>query len=535
MNETLLLTGGEVLDGTGASAHRADVLVVDGRIATVAPELTGIDARRIDVTGRVVTPGFIDLHSHADLTLLAFPNADSALRQGITTVATGNCGGGAAPLPPGDRALPVAFAHDPAWGLEIDWSSFGEYAARLDRSGVNVAPLVAHGSIRHATMGLQQRRATDDEIAAMRRVLDAALDDGAFGMSTGLEYQPGMWATSGEIRALVERVGRYGRTYATHIRDRSVAHGAATTEAIAAATGTGARLQLSHFASRPNATDEARHAALAALHAALSNGESVGVDTFPEVWGPALLVDLVPPWVLDRDPSDVLARLEARAVRARIESEIEAEPRFLALIAGYAEIFITSVPAGTTTPGTSITTLAEQRCTSIPSAILDTLLEAGRDFRAVTIRHIYATSHDLANVLALGCCSIASDGVVTTGEGAECTLCWNASTYGYTARTIEHFVRGTGFFTLAEAVRRMTSLPASQLGLRDRGTIAVGSHADLVVFDPSRIHDRSRPDDMARHPTGIDYVLVNGHVAADSDGALGGRHGRLLHPSGGLA
>ena len=530
MTETLLFTGGEVLDGTGAPAWSADVLVAEGRIAAVAPGLPRVDARQVDVTGCVVCPGFIDLHSHADLSLLAFPNADSALRQGITTVATGNCGGGAAPLPPGERALPVAFAYDPAWDLEIDWTGFGEYAARLDRAGVNVAPLVPHGSIRHTTMGMEQRPATADEVMAMQRALDAALDDGAFGMSTGLEYQPGMWATTGEIRALVERVGRYERMYATHMRDRAAAHGEATAEAISAATGTGARLQLSHFASRPNATTEARHAALASLDAALSRGEPVGVDTFPEVWGPALLIDLVPPWVLEGEPVDVLGRLTSPVVRNLVESEIQAEPRFLALIAGYAEIYITSMPRGTIEPGTSITTLAEQRRTSIPAAILDALLEAGSQYRSVAIRHVYATSDDLANVLGLTCCSIASDGVVTTGEGPECTLCWSASAYGYTARTIEHFVHGTGLFTLAEAVRRMTSLPASQLGVRDRGTLAVGAHADLVVFDPARVHDRSTPDDMARHPTGIDYVVVNGRVAVSPDGTLGRRHGRLLHP-----
>lgn len=530
MSEPLLLTGGEVLDGTGAPAQRADVLVADGRITAVAPELAGVDARRLDVGGRIVAPGFVDLHSHADLTLLAFPTADSALRQGITTVATGNCGGGAAPLPPGERALPVAFAYDPSWGIEVDWTGFGEYATRLDGLGVNVAPLVAHGSIRHAAMGLDQRPATDAELAAMQRQLDAALDEGAFGMSTGLEYQPGMWATPGEIRSLVARVGRRGRTYATHMRDRAAAHGTATAEAIAAATDTGVRLQLSHFASRPNATPAARRAALAALDAALDAGMPVGVDTFPEVWGPALLIDLVPPWSLEGEPVDVLTRFTEPATRGRIEAEIEAEPRFLAQIAGYAEIYVSSTPNATIVPGTSITALAEQRRSSIPAAILDALVAAGPDFRSVTIRHIYATDDDLANVLGLACCSIASDGVVTTGEGRDCSLCWSASAYGYTARTLEHFVRGTGLFTLAEAVRRMTSLPAAQLGLRDRGTVTVGAHADLVVFDPARVHDRSTPDDMARHPVGFDHVLVNGRIAVGPDGTLAGRHGRLLQP-----
>ena len=530
MSNAIVLVGGDVLDGTGAPARRADVLVQNGRIAAIEPDLRGLDAEMVDVAGRVVAPGFVDLHSHADLTLLAFPTADSALRQGITTVATGNCGGGAAPLPTGERSLPVAFAYDPAWGIEIDWTSFGDYSARLDGLGVNVAPLVAHGSIRHATMGLGQRAATDDEIVAMRHLLDAALDEGAFGLSTGLEYQPGIWASREEIRSLVERVGRRGRTYATHMRDRAAAHGAATAEAIAAAVGTGARLQLSHFASRPNATPEARRAALAAVEAALAAGEPVGVDTFPETWGPALLIDLVPPWSLEGTPAEVLTRFGTASVRARIEAEIEREARFLARIAGYGEIYVSSTPVGTIAPGTSITELAAARSTSIVGAILDALLEAGPDFRAVTIRHIYATDDDLENVLGLSCCAIASDGVVTTGEGSACSLCWSASAYGYTARTLEHYVRRTGFFTLAEAVRRLTSLPAAQLGLRDRGAVAIGNFADLVVFDPAGIHDRSSPDDMARHPTGLDYVMVNGRVALGPGGAADARHGRLLQP-----
>jgi N-acyl-D-amino-acid deacylase len=381
MSNAIVLVGGDVLDGTGAPARRADVLVQNGRIAAIEPDLRGLDAEMVDVAGRVVAPGFVDLHSHADLTLLAFPTADSALRQGITTVATGNCGGGAAPLPPGERSLPVAFAYDPAWGIEIDWTSFGDYSARLDGLGVNVAPLVAHGSIRHATMGLGQRAATDDEIVAMRHLLDAALDEGAFGLSTGLEYQPGIWASREEIRSLVERVGRRGRTYATHMRDRAAAHGAATAEAIAAAVGTGARLQLSHFASRPNATPEARRAALAAVEAALAAGEPVGVDTFPETWGPALLIDLVPPWSLEGTPAEVLTRFGTASVRARIEAEIEREARFLARIAGYGEIYVSSTPVGTIAPGTSITELAAARSTSIVGAILDALLEHLRNRR----------------------------------------------------------------------------------------------------------------------------------------------------------
>ena len=531
MNErAILLAGGQVVDGTGAPARRGDVLVVDGRIAAVEPTIEHADAITIDVTGNVVTPGFIDLHSHADLSLLAFPSADSALRQGVTTVAIGNCGGGPAPLRHGEPAGAVAFGYDPAWGIDTSWSSFGEYTGRLDGTGINVAPLVAHGALRNAAMGLEQRAAHPDEVRSIVDALGEALDEGAFGMSTGLEYQPGMWADPGELGALVATVGARSRLYATHMRDRAAGHGTATAEAVDAARNTGARLQLSHFASRPNAPDAARDEAFRRVADAAEAGLPVGIDTFPEVWGPALLIDLLPPWALEGEATDVLGRLRDPHQRARIEDEVTAAPRFLAEIAGYAQIYVSDTPDGSITPGTALTELAAQRGVPVVQACLDLLLHAGTDFRAVAIRHVYATEDDLRRTLSLPYCSVASDGVVTSGEGADCKLRWSASAYGYAARTLEYYVHDVGFFTLEEAVRRMTSLPAEQLGLADRGAVRVGAHADLVVFDPATIHDRSTPDDMARHPTGIHHVLVNGQLAVDRGRSTSSRSGRLLQP-----
>jgi N-acyl-D-amino-acid deacylase len=531
MSRPLLLAGGDVVDGTGEPARREDVLILDGRIGAVGVDLAVPDGTEVlDVGSRVVSPGFIDLHSHADMTMLAFPSADSALRQGVTTVATGNCGGGVAPLPAGSPVGAVAFGYDPAWGIDVTWSSFGDYAARLDGAGVNVAPLVAHGSIRNAAMGLEAREATGVEVAAMQAILEDALNEGAFGMSTGLEYQPGMWAASSEIRALVERLGARRRLYATHMRDRAEEHGSATAEAIEAARGTGAHLQLSHFAPRPNATPAARDEAFGRVEEAFDDGARIGVDTFPEVWGPALLLDLFPTWSMEGTTAEVLARLRSLQDRARIEEHFVHSPRFLAKVAGYERIFVTDTPNGLIAPGQSLTELADHAGTSVAGACIDLLIAAGDDFRAVAIRHVYATDRDLLRTMALPCCSIASDGVVTSGEGRQCALQWNASTYGYAARTLEHFVRDTAFFSIEEGVRRMTSLPAGQLGLADRGTIRTGSHADLVVFDPRAVHDRSTPDDMARHPSGVTHVLVNGRLAVDNERIAPTRHGRLLTP-----
>lgn len=527
----LLLRGGSLIDGTGAPARRADVLVVDGKIDSIGPELVPPPGTQtIDVTGRHVTPGFVDLHSHADMTLLAFPSADSALRQGITTVATGNCGGGVAPIVDPSHVGDVAFAYEATWGISVDWRSFGDYAERLDGAGVNVAPLVAHGAVRNAVLGLAPRPATRPELDTMCSVLREALDEGAFGMSSGLEYQPGVWAGAEEMRSLVTEVARRGRVYATHMRGRADEYERATTEALDTTRGLDVHLQLSHFAPRPNAADAARQGGFAAAAKAAEAGRRIGVDTFPEIWGPALLIDLFPEWVLRGSTAEVLARLDDPALTHELEQHFEATPSFLARIEGYRRIFVTSTPDGDTWAGTSLPEIARELDTTVAGAAQRLLAEAGDHYRSVAIRHVYATERDLDRTMQLPYCSIASDGVVTSGEGHDCALPWNASSYGYVARMLGHHVRERGLLSVEEAVRRMTSLPAEQLGLRSRGTVEVGAAADLVVIDLDGLHDRSTPDDMARHPTGLEHVVVNGRVAFDGNSLSTDRHGRLLRP-----
>ena len=534
MTHNILLRGGDLVDGTGAkSAFRADVLVAGERIAAIGLDIDVAESTEIiDVTGRVVCPGFIDLHSHADFTLIAFPGADSAIRQGITTVAVGNCGGGVAPSSKQFDVREVAFAFNSEWGIDIDWSGFGEYTTHLDGAAINVAPLVAHGAIRSAAMGLEARPATPAELASMETMLRAALDDGAFGMSTGLQYLPGSWASAAEIRSLVEIVGRSGRTYATHMRNRADSFMSSTREALDAAQRTDARLQVSHFAPRPYAPPAQVEGAFTLIDEAVAAGQPVGVDTFPEVWGPALLVDLFPADVMTGTVSAVLQRLSDESTRAHIDSYFDEGSAFLARVAGYEQIYLTGIGVASDRIGRSLTELAATAGKTVGQASCDILLEAAHHYRAVGVRHIYATEDDLRRTLQLPYCSIESDGIVTSGEGADCPLTWNASSYGYTARVLEHYVGNERFFKLEEAIHKMTQLPAEALGLESRGVLAVGNHADIVVFDPESISDRTTPDDMARHPVGIEHVLVNGHLAIGRSLESGPpvRAGRLLQP-----
>lgn len=521
MTERLVIRGGLVVDGTGAPGRQAD-LVVDGDTIVfvgTAPEVDG-NAITIDATGAVVSPGFIDLHTHADYSILAFPSADSAIRQGITTIAVGNCGGGVAPISENHDIRPVAFAFLPEWGVENSWRSFPEYLEQLGGLGVNVAALVPHGALRNAVIGMTPRPASAVELGTMERMLAEAMEDGAVGMSTGLQYRPGCWAPADEIRSLVEIVGRHGGTYATHMRDRSENYVSAITEAVRATAGTGAHLQLSHAVARPNAPASEIEAALATMN---DVDGRFGVDTFPEPWGPGLLVDLFPTELMEGETEEVLARLADPTARAEMEAFVDAGASFLARVAGYDEIFLSWVPGRPDLNGVSLGELD-----AVGSFCCDVLVEAGVRMREVGIRHIYANDPEIDRILALPFCSVASDGIVTSGEDSDCSLLWSASTYGYTARLLEHYVRGRHFLTLEEAVQKLTKLPADALGLYDRGAIAPGKRADLVIFDPEGIRDRSTPVAMARHPAGIKTVVVNGCIAFDGSRITNASAGRRV-------
>ncbi|HEX2154213.1 MAG TPA: amidohydrolase family protein [Acidimicrobiia bacterium] len=523
MTDRLLVSGGLVVDGTGRPGRIADVIVEEGTIVGVgSPTPENVDAVVIDATDRVVAPGFIDLHNHADYSVLAFPSAESALRQGVTTIAVGNCGGGLAPISSAHDFRPVSFAYRPEWGVDTAWRAFPDYLARLDGLGINVAAMVPHGALRNAVMGMEPRPATAAELDMMDRLLDEAMEAGAVGMSTGLQYRPGSWTPPREIRRLVGVVGRHDGVYATHMRDRSEHYVAAITEALGAAVDTGAHLQLSHVVARPNAPRSEIEGALAAMTAAAAAGR-FGVDTFPEPWGPGLLVDLFPTVLMEGDTVQILARLRDPTRRAEMEAYIDAGSSFLARVAGYDEIFLSWVPDRPDLVGVSVGDHPP-----VGAFCCDLLIEAGERLREVGIRHIYADESAIDEVLALPFCSVASDGIVTSGEDAACPLPWSASTYGFTARLIEHYVRTRRLLSLEEAVRRLTTLPAAALGFADRGTIATGQRADLVVFDPERVHDRATPTRMARHPSGIDFVIVNGEVAADREGVTSTRAGMLV-------
>jgi N-acyl-D-amino-acid deacylase len=525
-----IITNGNFIDGTGAPARRADVGVVAGRIATIG-DLRERDAQQtIDATGKVVCPGFIDIHQHSDFTPLVNRPCESAVRQGITSVVIGNCGHGCAPLYDPDYIRMVVIGYQPEWGVPLDWRTYDEYLDRLRTPGlsVNVMPLVAHGAVRLAVMGLDAREATPDELAQMKQLVAAAMEAGARGMSSGLEYSPGRHANQYELTELAREVARYGGLYASHIRNRGFAFIEATDEAIAIAEDAGIPCQLSHFAPRPYAPREAFPQCLERVTKARERGMQVHVDTFPDIWGPGPVAALLPPQVYEGRPADGLARMGDAEMREAIREAFEQPTNYLLRVDGLAGLVLTYSKRNPQLVGQTLQKIAELRGQPAYEAICDLLIEEGEDFYTALLRHIYATEQDLKELMRSPLCAMESDGAIAAPYGPLADFCMNASSYGYTARVLGKYVRDESFYTLEDAIRRMTSLPATAMNMRERGVLRENFAADIVVFDPQTVRDNTTDLQPARYPSGIEYVMVNGRLTVTPEGHTGALSGQLI-------
>ncbi|MEP7200328.1 MAG: D-aminoacylase [Chloroflexota bacterium] len=526
----VIIANGSMVDGSGAAARRADVGVVNGRIAALG-DLRGREAARtIDATGKVVCPGFIDNHQHSDFTPLVNRACESAVRQGITTVVIGNCGHGCAPLFDPDYIRMVVVGYRPEWGVPLDWRTYDEYLDRLRTPGlaVNVMPLVAHGAIRLAVMGLAARAATSDELAQMQKLIAAAMEAGARGLSTGLEYSPGRHADQFELTALCREVARYNGMYASHIRNRGFTFIEATDEAIAIAEDNGIPCQLSHFAPRPYAPREVFPQAMERVLQARERGMTVHVDTFPDIWGPGPVAALLPPHVYEGRPAEGLARLSDAEIRDAIREAFAQPTNYLLKVDGLKGLVLTYAPRNPQLVGQSMQAIANLRGQEAYEAICDLLVAEGEDFYTILLRHIYAADEDLRTLMRSPLCAMESDGAITAPYGPLADFCMNSASYGYTARVLGKYVRDESFYTLEDAIRRMTALPAAAMGMSDRGLLRAGLAADIVVFDPQTVRDNTTDLQPARYPDGIEHVLVNGVVTLSAKGHSGALNGQLI-------
>jgi len=532
MKPDLLLRRATVVDGTGAAPFLADVAVSGDRVVAVG-HLAEVHADRVlDLDGLVVAPGFIDIHTHSDVSLLHDPAAESKVLQGVTTEVLGNCGFSPFPISPDRVALHVdhlaRIGDDPLDAADLTWRDLDGYAARLaeDPPALNTASLVGHGTVRVAVMGVDERRPTNDELDRMRDLVAQSLDQGAFGMSTGLTHIPSGYGDTAEVTELVRVVASRGALYATHSRGTVGEGFPAIEEAISTSRQAGARLQASHAAiNEPSKWGRAPDY-LALLERAEAEGLDVRFDVYPYDASSSSLTQYLPAWTQAGGTEGMRRLLSDPGNRERAERELAAG--WMGGIPWYWErvMICRSGPGREDVVGMSIAQAAARAGVDPASFTLDLCLEHGNSVQVVLF---YRTEEDMTTFLAHRLAVVGSDGSAVPMEQGG--LKPHPRGFGTFPRILGRYVREQKVLTLAEAVHKMTGAVADRLQLPSRGRIRPGAVADLAVFDPETVLDTSTFTDPARPPVGITHVLVNGTVVVEDSTQTAARPGRLLSRS----
>ena len=523
----LVIRGGLVHDGSGDTPRVLDVGVAGGRVSTLG-DLAGVPAAwSIDAAGLAVTPGFIDCHTHSEYTLFTHRTADSAVGQGVTTHVAGNCGYSCAPLADPGLGRHLIFGYDASVGAA--WRTLAEYFAALEDGGIgiNVACLVGHGSVRAAAMGLTSRPAMAAEIERMVGVLEQALDEGALGMSTGLAYPPGNNAERPELAALCAVLARRGGLHATHVRNRDVAYRDGFGEVLGLTEQTGVPLQISHIVTKHGAPPGATEWVLRRVEESRRRGLDVACDMLVCEWGPGQLTSFLRPEAFEGGIGATLARLADPAARARLR---QPDPSWRMALdpSQYHRMVLSRAPRTPELVGQSFAELTAASGLDFHETACDILALHGEALYDVFMMGAAFERSDTLAALTSAHCMPESDDVVAVAEGNGSDGALTPGCYGWAAQFLAEMVRELRLLAPADAVRRLTALPAERFGLLDRGRVAEGYWADLVVLDLQRIESRSTLTEFARFPTGIAHVLVNGSAVVADGRRTGAKPGHVL-------
>ncbi|MFO8059115.1 MAG: D-aminoacylase [Bacillota bacterium] len=524
------ISGAVVVDGSGSAGVAGEVLVAGDQIAAVRRRPTGEPAREtVDGDGLVVCPGFIDLHSHSDFTLFSYPRAESKVHQGVTTELVGNCGIAPYPVSASHREDLHTYIGEEGGKLPWSWSDLGGYLKALQTAGaaVNVAPLAAHGSIRIAVMGFDERSPSPDEMEDMKRFLRTDLADGAFGMSTGLIYAPGTYSCTGEITSLAREMTEVGGMYVSHIRGESEGLLDAVDEALQIGRGAEVPVHIAHLKAAGRAVWGFSEKVVRMMQRAVSAGQDVTGDAYPYLGGSTSLAALLPPWTLNEGMPGLVQRLRSTKQRRRIARDIERGVQGwwnpVRAAGGWESVMITEIPEGPNVQlrGLRVTEIAGRRGGSPLDAACDLLVqEEGRVSMIIFMMH----EGDVRTYLAADRVAVGSDGAaVAPGDGLV-----HPRSYGTFPRVLARYVREEKLLSLPGAIYKMTGLPARRLGLTDRGLLRPGQKADLVLFSPDQIRDTATYDSPHSYPDGIELVAVNGRVVVRGGRHTGALPGRVL-------
>ena len=524
------ILGGRIVDGAGNPWYNGDVGVLGKSIAKIGKIDKKECRRTIDARGLYVCPGFIDIHTHSDITALIFPGCDSTLRQGVTTHLIGNCGMSAAPMRKPYIELWKTYWGE--WAGTFDkggWRTFEDYLELLEKKGVghNIASLVGHGAVRTAVVGPDRRAPTPKELKLMKQLVDEAMQSGAFGLSTGLVYPPGSFAKTDEIIELCKVVAKYGGMYASHIRGERETIAKAIREAILIGEKSGVRVQISHNCPKIGAWGRTKET-LGLVEQARKRGFDVTIDNDVHTDLAPPLSGALPQYMAELKKKDMLEHIKSKSNRERIKREIIEDrlpafgPSGLLKHGLFDRIFIMHCPKQKKLEGKTVEQVAKERGKDPFETYFELILEENDEIIAI---FDYISEDDIKKLLAHPLMMVSSD-CATWAEHGPLTgpPPYMPCAFGEYPGILERYVRDEELLTLQEAVRKMTSFPAQKIGLFDRGLLRPGMKADIAVIDLAKIKDRATnlwphkypfENYPHRYPDGIPFVIVNGTVAVD--------------------
>ena len=499
----LFIKNGRVMDGTGNSWVYADIVVSNGKITRIGKNIQVTATREIDANGLIVAPGFIDVHTHIEGEEAKTPGADNFIYDGVTTVVTGNCGASV-----------------------VDVATYFSFLDSL-RLSVNVATLIGHNDVRKAVVGRANRKAEAYELLAMQQLVEKAMRAGAVGLSTGLIYIPGTYAPAEEIIQLAKVASRYGGVYATHMRNEGDSVVTAIEEALRIGREAQIPVQISHFKVSGQQNWKRSQETIGLIKAAREKGTEVTIDQYPYTASSTSLSTLLPDAVLADGTDSMAVRLQRPETKKIVVDEMLRSLKKRKL-KHFSYAVVASYKADTSLNGKSIETInllkgRKHKAKAEAETIIDMMLQGG----AGMVFH-GMSEWDVRNIMRYPYSMFASDAAIREfGQGVP-----HPRGYGTNARVLAKYVREQQVISLEEAIRRMTSLPATKFSLKDRGLIKEGMAADIVIFDEKQVEDKSTFEKPHAYATGFSYVVVNGVLVVDEGGHTGKRSGIVLYGQG---
>ncbi|TFH18936.1 D-aminoacylase [Candidatus Bathyarchaeota archaeon] len=524
MTYDILIKNGIIIDGTGAPWIKADIATEKDRIVRIGKIKEGAE-KTIDAKGLVVSPGWIDIHVHADHNILGNPEGMSYTHQGVTTVTMGNCGLSTYPLSKEHRLDLIEYLKPFTSGLQMsyEWSNLAEFNQLIMKTGtsLNLVPFVGHGSLRIAAMGFDNRAPEESEMETMKQLLTEAMMQGSHGMSTGLGYPPGFYTKDSELVELSKILREYGGMYSTHMRgeDNNLAN------TIKLGFEMGVPVQISHLGSSCGSRKilRGRHeeTTLRQLDEARRLGLDISADIYPYTAGSSLLSQVIPDWLHAGGVPRMLEKLSDPLIRERIARDYDEMGR------DFSKIIVSYVKSADNKniEGMNIQDISEKWGQSIVDTVCELMIDERGEAMNITF---WGVEEDVDTMVKHPAVMPCSDGWLLAPTGPLGAGKPHPRCYGAFPRYLNQYVTEKKILRLEDAVRRMTSLPASRLGLQDRGVLREGLKADITVFNPDTIRDRSTFEQPHQYPEGINHVVINGALTIEAGEHTGVLNGEII-------